>query len=620
MPPMTTGQDIPKSIEKRAEWLFHEHQLAIYKRTDALFGLLLFVEWVAGILIALVISPRVWAGQYSDIHIHVWMALILGGLIAAYPIFLAFRHPGETPTRYAIAIAQMLYSTLLIHLTGGRIETHFHVFGSLAFLSFYRDWRVLIPASLVVVIDHLFRGLYFPQSVYGINTVEPWRFVEHGWWVLFEDIILVKACLDNVKEMRVLAYRQAEVEQINANIEATVQLRTEELNAANTKVVSQLIAYKKAESERQRLADVVMYANDAIFTISVDNVITSWNKGAERIFGYTATQARGQHLSLLTPPGKEELPILHATINNGAEVETYETQFIVKNGRSIDASVSLVPICDESSNEAGWSLTVHDITEKKAADKRIKEFYSMVSHELRTPLASIRGTLGLIEGGLVEPGSIEAKELVETARGSSDRLIRLINDMLDLKKIESGKMELKRSNIVVNELILQCLYSLTGIAEEAAIKLVYDMQVNGSIYADWDKSMQILTNLVSNAIKFSLPESQVLVRTQLEAPEYIRFSVIDTGPGISAQDVIKLFGKFQQLDSSDTRQKGGTGLGLAISKALVEEHGGSIGVESTPGEGSTFWFMLPTNAESQTISDEHLETAAIGQRIDRPAT
>ena len=166
---------IDAGIARRAEELFQRHQLDIYKSTDRLFAQLMFWQWIAGIIAALAISPFTWRGSHSTTHIHVWAALFLGAAINAYPIFLALKAPGTKASRNSIAIGQMLMSALLIHLTGGRIETHFHVFGSLVILSFYRDWRVLIPATVIVGLDHFIRGVYWPQSVYGVLTATPWR-------------------------------------------------------------------------------------------------------------------------------------------------------------------------------------------------------------------------------------------------------------------------------------------------------------------------------------------------------------------------------------------------------------------------------------------------------------
>src|SRR5205823_133889 len=146
-----------------------------------------------------------------------------------FPVFLAWRWPGRAFTRHTIAVAQMLTSALLIHLTGGRIETHFHVFGSLAFLAFYRDWRVLISATVIVAVDHFLRGVFWPQSVFGVLTPRSWRWMEHAGWVLFEDLFLIISIRQGLADMQQVAERQARLEAVNAGIEQRVRERTEEL-------------------------------------------------------------------------------------------------------------------------------------------------------------------------------------------------------------------------------------------------------------------------------------------------------------------------------------------------------------------------------------------------------
>src|SRR5438132_2912752 len=158
-------------------------------------------QWVGGSVGVLVIAPRAWIGTTRRGHLDVWAAIFLGSMISSLPVFLAFTRPCQTSTRHIIAIAQMLTSALFIHLTGGRIETHFHVFGSLAFLAFYRDWRVFIPATIVVGLDHVVRGIFWPQSVYGVLSATPWRSVEHAAWVNFEDIFLILSCRRGLQEM-----------------------------------------------------------------------------------------------------------------------------------------------------------------------------------------------------------------------------------------------------------------------------------------------------------------------------------------------------------------------------------------------------------------------------------
>jgi signal transduction histidine kinase/ActR/RegA family two-component response regulator len=199
-------------VAARADDLLHAHRHAIYKRTDRLFAILMIIQWIAGIVAAYTVAPRTWAGTISRTHIHVYAAVYLGGLIAILPVMLAITRPGTTLTRHTIAVAQFLFSSLLIHLTGGRIETHFHVFGSLAFLAMYRDWRVLITASAVVGIDHFVRGLVWPESVYGVAAGAGWRWLEHVGWVIFEDVFLVVAIRQSRVEMRAVAERQAQLE------------------------------------------------------------------------------------------------------------------------------------------------------------------------------------------------------------------------------------------------------------------------------------------------------------------------------------------------------------------------------------------------------------------------
>src|SRR5580692_10447586 len=213
----------------RADSLFHESRNANYRRIDRLFAGLMCFQWVAGVIAALVISPSAWAGSVSHVHIHVWAAIILGGIITIFPVSLAILRPGEALTRHIIAVAQMLMSALLIHLSGGRIETHFHVFGSLAFLAFYRDWRVFIPATIVVAADHFVRGVYWPQSVFGVLAPSPWRWVEHAGWVIFENIFLVRSCLQSVDEMKSIARQRAELESTNEIVERKVLERTADL-------------------------------------------------------------------------------------------------------------------------------------------------------------------------------------------------------------------------------------------------------------------------------------------------------------------------------------------------------------------------------------------------------
>src|SRR6266436_14768 len=203
--PIDTITAAADAVVSRAEARFDAHRQDILRSTDRMFAALLVGQWVFAIFLALTVSPYAWQGKVKTVHVHVWAAILLGGAITCVPVALAMLRPGALLTRHVIAAAQMFWSALLIHLTGGRIETHFHVFGSLAFLAFYRDWPVLLSASAVVGVDHYLRGLYFPESVYGVALAGEWRWLEHVWWVFFEDVFLLMAIRQSIQEMRAIA-------------------------------------------------------------------------------------------------------------------------------------------------------------------------------------------------------------------------------------------------------------------------------------------------------------------------------------------------------------------------------------------------------------------------------
>jgi hypothetical protein len=202
-------------IDARATALRDEQLHSRRVRVDRMFVWLFLLQWVGGIIAALTVSPYAWEGKVHTVHLHVWIAVAGGAGIIILPILLAIFRPGTTLTRHVIAASQMLSSALLIHLTGGRIETHFHVFGSLAFLAFYLDWTALITATVVVAADHFLRGIFWPESVYGVANPEWWRFLEHAGWVAFEDVFLIWACVMGKREIAESAARQAQVEHLS---------------------------------------------------------------------------------------------------------------------------------------------------------------------------------------------------------------------------------------------------------------------------------------------------------------------------------------------------------------------------------------------------------------------
>jgi methyl-accepting chemotaxis protein len=212
----------PAEVQHRALALATQHLYALNQRTDRTFAVLMGLQWLGGIAVALLVSPQSWQGMTSAVPVHVWAAMTLGLLFQSLPVALAVLRPGRRSTRVAIAVGQALMSGLLIHLTGGRIETHFHIFGSLALLAFYRDWRVLVLFSGWVALDHLVRGLWWPESIFGTPGIETWRWLEHAGWVVFEDLFLILSCVQGQKDLRASAQREAWLELSRHMVETRV--------------------------------------------------------------------------------------------------------------------------------------------------------------------------------------------------------------------------------------------------------------------------------------------------------------------------------------------------------------------------------------------------------------
>lgn len=219
--------------ESLAKELFNGALHELHRLTDKVFSYLLLCQWVAAILCALVVSPRTWVGPESTVHTHLIAAIVLGGLLTIFPLTVLRTRPGSVLSRQVAASAQMMFSALLIHLMAGRIEAHFHIFGSLALLSFYRDWRVYLPAVGITLLDHLYRGIFWPESVFGVGSIEILRAFEHAGWVVFEVVFLLWGVQQSRTHLWKMSRLQASLEEERDNLEVRVNQRTSELNAAN---------------------------------------------------------------------------------------------------------------------------------------------------------------------------------------------------------------------------------------------------------------------------------------------------------------------------------------------------------------------------------------------------
>ncbi|MBB4634863.1 ATP-binding protein [Longimicrobium terrae] len=282
---------------------------------------------------------------------------------------------------------------------------------------------------------------------------------------------------------------------------------------------------------------------------------------------------------------------IRATLSAGVARTVTASQFRRTDGSSFPVEYECTPM-KEGEMLTGAVITFRDVTERREVERMKDEFVSIVSHELRTPLTSIRGSLGLLAAGKLGEVPEKGRRMLDIAVQNTDRLVRLINDILDIERIESGRVTMEVRSTDAAELAHQAVEVMAAMAERAGIRL-FAWAERLPLAADPDRILQVLTNLLSNAVKFSPPGGEVTVTTEAREGEVL-FRVVDQGRGIPEDRLDAIFERFQQVDSSDAREKGGTGLGLAICRSIVQQHGGRIWVESEMGKGSTFLFTLPT--------------------------
>ena len=688
----------------RAQELFHQACDEIFRKTDQLFAKLMLFQWFAGIVIALVVSPTTWAGQSSQVHIHVWAAIFVGGAISIFPIWMTQSFPGAAVTRHVVAVAQMLMSALLISLTGGRIETHFHVFGSLVILSFYRDWRVLIPATIVVALDHFLRGIYWPYSVYGVVSAAPWRSLEHAAWVMFENVFLVISCLRSVGEMHSIAARTAALEtsergfrqtfeeapigmvvvgldgrikQANGSFtemvgfsEAELSTRTtmdithhddleKSLELANAMLdgktkcahekryihkggneiwatrtacvirdeasepqhylmmVEDISERKQAEkdlAESKRDLEAALHANQLIMDNSQDVICTideagrfvTVNPACEKLWGYTPAELVGQkYIDLVHPEDREKTNRTAADLLLNETVTDFVNRYVRKDGSLVDVLWS-----------ASWSETdktifcvAHDVTERARVEKEVREakadadranhakseFLSRMSHELRTPLNAILGFGQLLER---QNPTDAQRDRVGYIMSAGRHLLNLINEVLDISRIEAGNLQMSLEPVCVADALSEALDLMRSMAADRSINLTVPPALENGVFVlgDHQRFKQVLLNLLTNAVKYTPEGGSVTVSYAALEKTRMRVVISDTGPGIPIDKLSRLFTPFDRLGAEQSGVEG-TGLGLALCQRLMHAMDGSVGVTSTVGQGTAFWVEMP-RAES----------------------
>lgn len=364
-------------------------------------------------------------------------------------------------------------------------------------------------------------------------------------------------------------------------------------------------AQRALEEREARMRAIVNTAPDGILTVTTSGFIESANAVFMQMFGYRDDDPIGISVESIIPGFMVDDLVGSAVRElNGIKVD----------GSRIPLELSLSTV--EMGARSVMIGIVRDITERRVVEERVKDFYSMVSHELRTPLASIRTALGLLETTFAGQLDKNSKPVVKIAADEADRLMRLINDILDMRKVESGKLELLSDNYSANQIMHRAVDGIQALCSESGVNIDLKPVSGLEVYCDYDRTIQVLTNLLSNAVKFSPPDGKIQVWAE-PTGSFCRFSVKDDGPGVPKNQTHKLFGRFEQLRNTDGQFRSGSGLGLAIAKAIVEQQGGQIGVDLPEEGGSLFWFTLPQqNADDyddgfdDSFDDDKLEPQA----------
>jgi signal transduction histidine kinase len=517
------------------------------------------------------------------------------------------------------------------------------VFGSLAFLAFYRDWRVLVPATVVVALDHMLRGIFWPQSVYGVLVTSQWRWVEHAAWVLFEDVFLVISCTRSVAEMRQTAERTAALEQ---------EVRTRQ----------------QAESDARSLASLASAVGLALTRASelpamlhqcAEAVVRDLEGGLARIW---TVMDPGDSLELQASVGDADAPeapervvaIGTGTVGaiardrqaritsvSAADIQAVDPEWARRAGLSAFAGYPLLvdgkligvitmvgkrelsaaaldamaAVADgvavgieRKRAEAELAALVDQLRvtqrQAEAATRAKSDFLASMSHELRTPLNAIILYSELLQEQAEDEGQLDSVKDLQRIQSAGKHLLQLINGILDLSKIEAGKMGVSVEAFDVKTMIDELLDTVGPLSQKNGNRLVVTCGPEvGAMIGDLMKTRQILLNLLSNASKFT-HEGVIgleVRRRVVDGQTSVEFVVSDTGVGMTAEQTTKIFEAFTQADVSTTRRYGGTGLGLALVSRFCQLLGGSVSVESHPGKGSRFIVHLPLEYSDRSV-------------------
>ena len=626
--------EAPETISGRVAELFEEQHQNIIRHTDRLFSWLMVGQWFFAIGLAFWVSPRTWSGVDSRIHPHVWLAIFLGGIVTSFPVFLARTQPGKTLTRHVVAVGQMLMSALLIHLTGGRIETHFHVFGSLAILAFYRDWRVLISASTVVYVDHIIRGIFWPESVYGVAYASLWRSLEHAGWVMFEVTFLIIAIRKSQSEMLLVAERQAKLEFLKGSIEQTVAERTADLTREimeRRQTEEQLLKSQSQLAQAQQIARMGSWEWDL-----AENKVT-WSEETQRLYGRKPEDLGSSMEACMEqrvhPDDRPRVNKIMAESLRTRQPFVCDHRVVLPDGTERIVQGRGEILVNDRGEPVKMFGIVQDITEAKHAQealerseeqlrqaqkmKAVGQLAGGVAHDFNNLLTVINGycAMALQKEEEVRP----LRKNIEEIQKAADRAASLTTQLLAFSRKQVLQPRVLQLNEVVSgmEKMLRRL-----IGEDIEFSTSFD-SVLGNVKADPGQIEQVIMNLVVNARdamprggKLTISTSNVIVDQKtkfrnrtLEVGEYVMLDISDNGVGMTEEVKTHLFEPF-----FTTKGLGkGTGLGLATCYGIICQSGGDIRVYSEPNAGTTFKIYLPhTNATVEPVAKVNSETLPLG--------
>jgi PAS domain S-box-containing protein len=411
------------------------------------------------------------------------------------------------------------------------------------------------------------------------------------WWFRIACAVVLLIIIRAGFTMRLRLLNESERQLVKRVGEQTAELKAAKESAEYAAAVNEQLSRSKQL--------ILNSAGEGIFGLDADGITTFVNPSAARMLEWPVEELAGKNLHLLihadSTGSRASCEVCGGV--QGTTLVNRTANFRRRSGRTFPVEYAAGAIVGDHGENHGVVVTFRDVTERRAVEQLKSEFVSTVSHELRTPLTSIRGALGLLSSGMLGPIAAKGHRMLEIAVTNTDRLVRLINDILDLERIESGRVELTRGPVDAQTVLVQAVEGLHSIAEKADVTIVV-RPAAGTLWGDSDRIIQTLTNLLGNAIKFSPRQTTVTVSGYAEEDDFV-FCVADEGRGVPAEKLETIFERFSQVDTSDARDKGGSGLGLAICQSIVAAHGGRIWVEKNDRVGSRFQFTIPAAKEGQ---------------------